>query len=195
MVQLTTTQNPYLLQPVFNFNDLRLVVTRDSPNQLINVICGETLNDGYGGLFSYDFNSVLVDDNTSIIEPITTIGRWIRVQGFVAGGGGGGDGYITLNGDVIGQSNNNTVIKLQGNAVSNLVPTDGYVLTWSTAQNSWIPAIIPSSPTDFPVPTEIGQMLYSVSSDNLAFTIERPLMNDNGLIMTNENDVIVMYGD
>ena len=191
---LTTTQQPYLLEPVLNFNDLRLVITRSIPNQLINVICRETLNDGYGGLFSYDFNSNLADDNISIIAPTTLIGRWIRVQGFVAGGGGGGDGYVTLNGDVIGQSNANTVIKLQGNNVSDIVPTDGYVLTWSTALNEWIP-FPTSGSSSFPVPTEIGQMLYSDSSDNLAFTIERPLMNDNGLIMTNDNDVIVMHGD
>lgn len=194
MANLTTIQNPYLLQPVFNFNDLRLVVTRNLPNQLINIVCGETLNDGYGGLFSYDYNSVLADDNISIIEPITSIGRWIRVQGFVAGGGGGGDGYITLNGDVIGQSNANTVIKLQGNAVSSTAPTDGYVLTWSQIDNSWIPYPNTGGGTPFPIPTEIGQMLYSVSSDNLAFTIERPLMNDDGIIMTNEDDVIVMRG-
>ncbi len=191
-MQLTTTQLPYLLQPVFNFNDLRLVVTRSEPNQLINVICGETLNDGYGGLFSYDFNSILPDDNLSIIAPSTDIGRWIRVQGFVAGGGGGG-GAVTLTGDVIGPSNNNLVIKLQGNAVSNIIPTDGYVLTWSTALNEWIPFPISGSAV-LPVPTEIGQMLYSNSSDNLAFTIERPLISDDGIIVTNEDAVIVMRG-
>lgn len=186
-MQLTVTQNPYLLEPVLNFDDLRLVITRDTPNQLINVICGETLNDGYGGLFSYDVNSVLPDDNTSIITAYKH-GRWIRVQGFVAGGGGGGDGYVTLAGDVIGQSNANTVVKIQGQNISNVAPLINQVLTWNGSQ--WIAA----TSGGFPVPTEIGQMLYSDSSDILAFTIERPLMNEDGIIVTNEDAVIVMRG-
>lgn len=41
-------------------------------------------------------------------------------------------------------------------------------------------------------PTQIGQFLYSVDSSNLVFTPERPVINDDGFIMVNEDDVIIV---
>lgn len=38
-----------------------------------------------------------------------------------------------------------TVIALQGNAVSSSSPTDGYVLTWNTANNEWEPRPLPAA--------------------------------------------------
>jgi len=41
-------------------------------------------------------------------------------------------------------------------------------------------------------PTAIGQILYSVESDNLIFTVEQPIVNDESLIMVNDDDVILV---
>ena len=46
---------------------------------------------------------------------------------------------VALAGDVTGNITNNTVVKIQGRSVSSNTPTNGYVLTWSTALNMWIP--------------------------------------------------------
>ncbi len=41
-------------------------------------------------------------------------------------------------------------------------------------------------------PTDIGQFLYSVDSDNLVFTPERPIITDEGFLMVNEDDVVIV---
>ncbi|MGD0331151.1 MAG: hypothetical protein ABSB40_12050 [Nitrososphaeria archaeon] len=52
-------------------------------------------------------------------------------------------GTTTLGGDVTGISSANTVIKLQGIVVKSGTPTDGYVLTYSTADSQWEPKSAP----------------------------------------------------
>lgn len=64
----------------------------------------------------------------------------------------GGSNYVTgalpLGGDVTGGHSSNTVVKLQGRAVSAAAPDDGYVLAWSTGSNNWYPATgIPGPPS------------------------------------------------
>lgn len=44
-----------------------------------------------------------------------------------------------------------------------------------------------------PKPTQIGQFLYSAESDNLNFTVEQPVINDEGLIMVNDDDIIIVF--
>ena len=44
----------------------------------------------------------------------------------------------TLGGDVTGTLGANTVVKLQGRAVSSAAPSDGYVLTWSASGSDWV---------------------------------------------------------
>lgn len=41
-------------------------------------------------------------------------------------------------------------------------------------------------------PTSVGQLLYCVDSSNLIFTPERPLFNDQGIMIVNDDDVIVV---
>lgn len=48
---------------------------------------------------------------------------------------------ITFAGDLSGSSTSQTVIKLQGYAVANSAPTEGYVLTWEASSNSWKPKV------------------------------------------------------
>lgn len=43
-----------------------------------------------------------------------------------------------------------------------------------------------------PRPTEYGQILYAVDSSNLVFLATKPIINDEGLILVNEDDVIVV---
>lgn len=45
----------------------------------------------------------------------------------------------TLAGDVTGAPNANTVTKIQGRNVANTAPSNGQVLAWNNAQNSWEP--------------------------------------------------------
>jgi hypothetical protein len=64
---------------------------------------------------------------------------------------GGGNTYITgvlpaanqaaqvMGGDVSGTTTSATVVALQGNAILNLLPTDGQVLTWDGLNNKWEP--------------------------------------------------------
>lgn len=47
----------------------------------------------------------------------------------------------TMGGDISGTTNAATVTKLQNFSVSAVAPTDGYVLTWSTIDNSWEPLV------------------------------------------------------
>lgn len=262
----TNIQNPYLLEPVFNFDSLRALITRSTPNQLINLVCGELLNDGYGGLFSYDFNSILPDDNTDIIAPMTNIGRWIRVEN-LSGSGGGGSPFGPAGGDLSSNYPNPTVVNLHiaGQTQGSIVyyngtkwvilgpGTEGYYLTthssgqnptWtapSTAVGGDLSGSLPNPTvvnlhlsgqttgsiayfngghwvvlgadsdgkvltthglaaptwetpsTALPVPTQIGQILYSVDSDTLAFTVELPVVNDDdGFIITNDDGYIVV---
>jgi len=49
-------------------------------------------------------------------------------------------GLVQLAGDLGGTSTSPTVTGLQGNDVDTTAPTDGYVLTWSSANNKWQPA-------------------------------------------------------
>jgi hypothetical protein len=60
-----------------------------------------------------------------------------------------GTNYVTaaivIGGDLSATSNiAQTVIKIQGNAISNTAPSDGYVLTWSALNNQWMPEAITS---------------------------------------------------
>lgn len=48
-------------------------------------------------------------------------------------------GIIQLTGDLGGSATNVRVIKIQGNSVSNLAPTNGQVLTWDSGISSWKP--------------------------------------------------------
>lgn len=41
-------------------------------------------------------------------------------------------------------------------------------------------------------PTQVGQILYCVDSNNLIFTAELPLVNDEGIVITNEDAIIVV---
>lgn len=43
-----------------------------------------------------------------------------------------------------------------------------------------------------PKPTEVGQLLYAVESSNLNFIPAKPIINDDGLIIVNEDDIIVV---
>lgn len=53
----------------------------------------------------------------------------------------------TLGGDLSGTTVAATVIKLQGRAVANTAPTDGYVLTYVSASSDWEPKPIPAGMT------------------------------------------------
>lgn len=58
--------------------------------------------------------------------------------------GGGGGGFIA-SGDLSGSSIDQTVIGLQTIPVSNIAPSDGYLLTYSLSSNKWIPKPAPVS--------------------------------------------------
>ncbi len=47
---------------------------------------------------------------------------------------------VPLGGDVSGNNTGVTVVGIQGRSVSSALPTDGFVLSWNAASNSWIPA-------------------------------------------------------
>lgn len=47
---------------------------------------------------------------------------------------------ISLGGDVSGTNTGVTVVGLQGRSVSSALPSDGFVLSWNAASNSWIPS-------------------------------------------------------
>jgi hypothetical protein len=51
-----------------------------------------------------------------------------------------GGGGITVGGDLSGSSISQIVVGLQGNAISNISPTDGYVLTWKSSTSKWTPS-------------------------------------------------------
>ncbi|MGH9449402.1 MAG: beta strand repeat-containing protein, partial [Terriglobia bacterium] len=51
---------------------------------------------------------------------------------------------ITLAGDLSGTLTSQTVVGLQGHAVSAAVPVSGQVLEWNAAANAWTPAALPS---------------------------------------------------
>lgn len=51
-----------------------------------------------------------------------------------------GGGGFTAGGDLSGTSTVQTVIGLRGRTISMTAPTNGQVLTWSTANNDWEPA-------------------------------------------------------
>ena len=48
-------------------------------------------------------------------------------------------GSISLSGDLSGTSTNVTVSGIQGHAISSAAPSDGYVLMWAAASNTWAP--------------------------------------------------------
>ncbi len=41
-------------------------------------------------------------------------------------------------------------------------------------------------------PTKLGQILCSVDSDNLIFTAENPVVSDDGFILTNDDDIMIV---
>ena len=43
-----------------------------------------------------------------------------------------------------------------------------------------------------PKATEIGQFLYAADGDNLNFTPHKPLVNNDGIILVDENDRIIV---
>lgn len=61
-----------------------------------------------------------------------------RSAGAISGASGAGPG-VTLAGDVTGESGANSVVKLQGRAVSPTAPTDGQIIRWDAATSSWKP--------------------------------------------------------
>jgi hypothetical protein len=50
---------------------------------------------------------------------------------------------VVFSGDLTGTSISQTVVGLQGYAVSNTAPTDGYILTWESSTNNWNPLPAP----------------------------------------------------
>ncbi len=77
-----------------------------------------------------------------------TIGQVLRYNGAawaaatMSGGGGGGGDFMAA-GDLAGDSTAQVVVGLQNNAVSDAVPTDGYILTWQDLSSSWEPLAAP----------------------------------------------------
>lgn len=70
---------------------------------------------------------------------------------------------ITLGGDLSGGSISQTVIGLQGNAVSDDIPSDGYLLAWSDSSESWEPSA--------PVAVDTAPPLCEISFMSGLFTI------------------------
>lgn len=56
-------------------------------------------------------------------------------------------GSVTLDGDVTGASDANTVVKLRGRALSGAAPVDGQVLAWNSGSNRWQPTAASTSVT------------------------------------------------
>lgn len=128
--------------------------------------------------------------------------------------GGAADGYIIFGISRNGSSSSPNSVEVtfyampHGTDVSNSIPytwdsaqpniinlTYGYFLRLDQADENAFRQTIASgggSGSAMPVPTEVGQFLYSVNSDNLAFTAERPLINDDGFIMVNDDDQIMV---
>ena len=50
-----------------------------------------------------------------------------------------------ISGDVTGTTSASTVVKLQGNSVSNTAPSNGQVLEWNATNSDWEPTNLPSS--------------------------------------------------
>ena len=53
---------------------------------------------------------------------------------------------ITFAGDISGTETSQTVTGLQNFPIFPIAPTDGYVLTWDSADGYWLPAMIPAVP-------------------------------------------------
>lgn len=74
-----------------------------------------------------------------------------------------GGGNFIANGDLSGTSLSQTVIGIQGYSVSNDVPTDGYLLTWSALNNQWEPAAnLPES--QLPIEIFFASGLFTTTS-------------------------------
>jgi hypothetical protein len=59
-----------------------------------------------------------------------------------AGGSGGSDGPVTVNGDLAGNTAAATVTGIQNRAVASTAPADGQALVWNAAGSAWKPATI-----------------------------------------------------
>ncbi len=139
---VTTLQRPYLLNPVNTFAELRDLTVRDQPNTLVFTASRSYLGDGFCGLFQFQPDAFLDDDDATIIKPNSVDagepGRWINI--FTGGnidGGEGGSG--SLLGDVTGNLLNNFISYLQGRPVNAASPNPGDYLYYDADADQWIP--------------------------------------------------------
>lgn len=88
----------------------------------------------------FNLNVVRNSSGDLTISYVTAPSRIIIASPGGAGGGGGGISALTA--DVTASGTGSvaaTVVALQGNAVSNVAPTNGYVLQWNSSSGKWTP--------------------------------------------------------
>lgn len=99
------------------------------------------------------------------------------------GGGSWGPKRIYLNGDAVGNHNNNKVTKIQGRAVSSTAPTTGQVLKWDGTQ--WLPSADATGGgggTNLSVGNITGSTLDVISDTGNDATIPAATTTNAGLI-------------
>lgn len=160
--------NQYALGPVENFDALRNVaITANNLNGTDEMVCyvifRASIDDGYGGNFVFVPSLTDADDNINVIAPSSGSGRWLR-QGF-APSGGGGTGPI--------------------GPVGPAGPTGPTGPAGATGAEG------PPGPAGpVPQPTEVYQFFYCAGPD-LDPSWQRPVIQDEGLIVVNDDDGIV----
>jgi hypothetical protein len=115
---------------------------------------GMLLNDGSAITGDYEF----IDDHTVLFNSASVgpfeSGDIISVVIKNSNGAPYGMAYVpppavTMGGDVTGDSNSSTVVRIRSRAISSVGPSDGDVYIFNSSQNQWNPASTFTSPVSF----------------------------------------------
>lgn len=137
---------------------------------------------------SYNANTVTKIRNKSVSssEPVAgDVLTWSAISGWTPTQPS--TPSITLGGDVTGSASANTVTKIQGRSVLSTAPTDGQLLTWSSADSAWKPATSSggSASTGQPILTYYSSTAQSITVDNTWTTITDMDLNGSTTYLAN----------